>query len=120
MTRRRTAASLTLTGAPGLTATPADPGPVAAGPSPDVPDSDPPPDGGDPFASVPDLPQRRTTRKKAFFYLRADLAEQAEKIARYAEYQLGMKKGEVQDVILTVGLSQPMEVLRALRERSTT
>lgn len=133
MTRRRqTAASLTLTGTPGLTAPATDeqPGVTPAerlkkflaekDAAVQLQAEQELESGDDPFAAVPDLPARRTARSKAFFYIRADLKEQADRIARYAQYQLGMTKGEVQDVILTVGLSEPMEVLRALRERSAT
>lgn len=72
----------------------------------------------DVLAEVPTPPLRRAARTKVDMYVSRDVAERVDALVRYAAYHFGLRKGEVQDRILTMGLDNSAELLRALREQA--
>lgn len=68
---------------------------------------------------VPDLPLRAPAKKKVWFYVSTPVADQLDKLVRYAAFHFGLKQGEVQEIALAMGLDNEAEILRALRERAS-
>jgi len=122
------AAGITLAGAPAVEAAPppAPPAPApAASKAPARKQAPPPPvihhEDEDELAallaSVPDHRARRApARRKVDMYLAGPIASDIDRLVRYAAYEFGLKKGEVQDAIVTVGLNNSAALVRALRE----
>jgi hypothetical protein len=67
---------------------------------------------------VPDLPVRPPAKQKVWFYVSKPVADELDKFVRYAAFHFGLKQGEVQEIVLSMGLDNRAEILRAMRERA--
>lgn len=69
--------------------------------------------------NLPLRPARASGRKKFDIYLTLPRGEKMEEIADWAVYNLRMRKGEAQEIILRVGLDNEIDIFRELREAAT-
>lgn len=72
----------------------------------------------DPEFDVPERVNRRAARLKVDFYLDAQLAQEADDLVSYAAFRFRLKRGEVQDVVVAVGMDNRAEIIRQLHERA--
>lgn len=67
---------------------------------------------------LPQRPPAQAERRKLDFYLGAAMADDVDDLVAYAVYRFRMKKGQVQDMVVAIGMDNRAEIMRQLHERA--